>query len=61
MGGFAFGQFVNSLGSTVTYLFCKYILKKKVKYEEIKQGCLGPFVGHIIITIIILIIVYCCT
>ena len=58
--GFTFGQFVNSFGSTITYLFYKYILKKNVKYEEIKQGCLGFFVGHIIITIIILIMVYCC-
>ncbi len=58
--GFTFGRFVNSFGSTITYLFYRYILKKKVKYEEIKQGCLGFFVGHIIITIIILIMVYCC-
>ena len=57
--GFTLGRFVNSFGSTITYLFYKYILKK-VKYEEIKQGCLGSFVGHIIITIIILIMVYCC-
>ena len=33
--GFTFGRFVNSFGSTITYLFYKYILKKKVKYEEI--------------------------
>ena len=58
--GFTFGRFVNSFGSTITYLFYRHILKKKVKYEEIKQGCLGSFVGHIIITIIILIMVYCC-
>ena len=58
--GFSFGQFVNSFGSTITYLFYKYILKKKVKYEEIKQGCLGSFVGNIVVIIIILIMVYCC-
>lgn len=58
--GFSFGQFVNSFGSTITYLFYKYILKKKVKYEEIKQGCLGFFVGNIVVLIIILVMVYCC-
>ena len=58
--GFSFGQFVNSFGSTITYLFYKYILKKKVKYEEIKQGFLGSFVGNIVVTIIILVMVYCC-
>ena len=44
--GFTYGQFVNSFGSTITYLFYKYVLRKKVKYEEIKQGCSGAFVGH---------------
>lgn len=57
--GFTFGQFVNSFGSTITYLFYKYVLRKKVKYEEIKQGCLGFFVGYIVIAIVILIMVYC--
>ena len=59
--GFTFGQFVNSFGSTITYLFYKYVLGKKVKYEEIKQGCLGFFVGYIVIAIVILIMVYCCS
>ena len=59
--GFTYGQFVNSFGSTITYLFYKYVLRKKVKYEEIKQGCLGAFVGHIIIMIMIIIMVYCCS
>ena len=59
--GFTFGQFVNSFGSTITYLFYKYVLRKKVKYEEIQQGCLGFFVGYIVIAIVILIMVYCCS
>lgn len=59
--GFTYGQFVNSFGSTITYLFYKYVLRKKVKYEEIQQGCLGFFVGYIVIAIVILIMVYCCS
>jgi hypothetical protein len=59
--GFTFGQFVNSFGSTITYLFCRYILKKKIKYEEIQQGCLGFFVGYIVIAIVVLSMVYCCS
>ena len=59
--GFTLGQFMNSFGSTITYLFYKYVLRKKVKYEEIKQGCLGFFVGYIVIAIVILIMVYCCS
>ena len=59
--GFIYGQFINSFGSTITYLFYKYVLRKKVKYEEIQQGCLGFFVGYIVIAIVILIMVYCCS
>ena len=59
--GFIYGQFINSFGSTITYLFCRYVLKKKVKYKEIKQGCLGFFVGNLVIAIIILIMLYCCS
>ena len=59
--GFTFGQFVNSFGSTITYLFCRFILNKKIKYEEMQQGCLGFFVGYIVLAIVILIMVYCCS